>query len=327
MIYQTYLWVHSTLDINFYWYTYDFISYLYNQMVKKENTENCSCKDCKCWSWCRSKILLMLFAAVGCVAAIIACVYSCKNYKLNYDLNILPQWGKENVEKMNELYKTQSFIDYVTERTDASIESFNAQFGSSEESENTQTNSAEDVKVAVEEMIANSPVRGNKDARFTIIEYTELLCPYCQMHSQQKTIDSVIEQFPDEVNSVSRHFIIHGQPAVELAAAMECVAELNPEAYHNVFEKAFDAYPVELTWLVSIAIEAGTDATALQACIDEGRYTQAVNDMMTLWSQLFGVSWTPGNIIVDRETGAYKAVSWAQPVDAFVSAINSMKNA
>ena len=97
----------------------------------------------------------------------------------------------------------------------------------------------EEVKNVVEDMLASTPVRGDKDARFTIVEYTELLCPYCQRHSQQGTINSVIEQFPSEVNSVSRHFIIHWDEATELASAMECIAELNPDAYHPTFEEAF----------------------------------------------------------------------------------------
>jgi protein-disulfide isomerase len=118
-------------------------------------------------------------------------------------------------------------------------------------------------------MLASTPIRGDKDARFTIVEYTELHCPYCQRHSQEGTINAVIEKFPGEVNSISKHFIIHGEDALNLAAAMECVAELNPEAYHETFEKAFDAYPVEMDGLVSIATELGTDASALQACIDE----------------------------------------------------------
>ena len=97
----------------------------------------------------------------------------------------------------------------------------------------------EEVKNVVEDMLANTPIRGDENARFTIVEYTELLCPYCQRHSQQGTINSVIEQFPGEVNSVSRHFIIHGDEALQLASAMECVAELNPAAYHATFEEAF----------------------------------------------------------------------------------------
>ena len=97
----------------------------------------------------------------------------------------------------------------------------------------------EEIKNVVEDMLKATPIRGDKDARFTIIEYTELLCPYCQRHSQEWTINSVIEQFPGEVNSVSRHFIIHGDEALQLSAAMECVGEINPDAYHKVFEEAF----------------------------------------------------------------------------------------
>ncbi len=97
----------------------------------------------------------------------------------------------------------------------------------------------DEVKNVVENMIANTPVRGDENARFTIIEYTELLCPFCQRHSQAGTINSVMEQFPWEVNSVSRHFIIHGDEALQLASTMECIAELNPSAYYETFEEAF----------------------------------------------------------------------------------------
>ena len=100
----------------------------------------------------------------------------------------------------------------------------------------------DEIKAVVENMLASTPIRGKKDARFTIIEYTELLCPYCQRHSQAGTINAVIEQFPEEVNSVSRHFIIHGDEALQLAAAMECIAELNPDAYHKAFEEAFEKW-------------------------------------------------------------------------------------
>jgi phosphoheptose isomerase len=50
---------------------------------------------------------------------------------------------------------------------------------------------------------------------------------------------------------------------------MECVAELNPSAYHQVFEKAFEAYPVDMDTLLNIATELGTDSAALQTCVDE----------------------------------------------------------
>jgi predicted DsbA family dithiol-disulfide isomerase len=48
---------------------------------------------------------------------------------------------------------------------------------------------------------------------------------------------------------------------------------------------------------------------------------------MSQASSLFGVSGTPGNVIIDKETGNYVLVSGAYPVSEFVNAINTLKNA
>ena len=310
-------------------------------MVKKEST---TCENCNCGSCCGGKCLGLILTALWCVAAIVACFYACKAAKTAenvYNLNVLSAGGIENFTKMNELYSSDAYVKYATEQTDGYVTSFMSAYGNLdedttdtyeedtdiEESDVETNTSSEEIKAVVEDMLASSPIRGDENARFTIVEYTELHCPYCQRHSQEGTINSVIEQFPGEVNSISKHFIIHGEDALNLAAAMECVAELNPEAYHETFEKAFDAYPVEMEGLVSIATELWTDATALQACIDEWRYTEAVEDMMNQGNQLFGVNGTPGNVIIDRETGKFKLVSGAYPVESFVEAINNMKNA
>lgn len=299
-------------------------------MVKKEST---TCEKCDCKKCCGGKCISLILSAIWCIAAIIACIFACKIY----NLNVLSAGWHENLKKMNELYSSEAYIKYATEQTDWYISSFMSTYGNIDEDTNdedtatdeeeTNNASTEDVKTVVEDMLAASPIRGDKNARFTIVEYTELHCPYCQRHSQAGTINSVIEQFPGEVNSVSRHFIIHGEDALNLAAAMDCVAELKPEAYHNTFEKAFDAYPVDIDGLISIASELGVDKSALQSCVDEWKYKQAINDGMTQASTLFGVNGTPGNVIIDRETGNYKLVSGAYPVDEFVNAINELKNA
>lgn len=301
-------------------------------MVKKESTtcENCDCKKC-----CGSNCISLILSALWCIAAIVACIFACKVY----NLNVLSAGWHDNLKKMNELYSSDAYIKYATEQTQAYIDGFMAQYGDTNEDTNVndedtttdeeETNNAstEDVKTIVEDMVSNSPIRGDKDARFTIVEYTELHCPYCQRHAQAGTINSVIEKFPWEVNSVSRHFIIHGEDALNLASAMECVAELKPEVYYQTFEKAFEAYPVDMDALVNIATELGVDKSALQSCVDEWKYKQAINDGMTQASTLFGVNGTPGNVIIDRETGKYKLISGAYPVDEFVNAINELKNA
>ncbi len=302
-------------------------------MVKKEST---TCESCDCKKCCGSNCISLILSALWCIAAIIACIFACKIY----NLNVLSAGWHDNLKKMNELYSSEAYIKYATEQTDWYISSFMSAYGNTDEDntdvENEEDNttvdeeinnaSSEDVKTIVEDMVANSPIRGDKNARFTIVEYTELHCPYCQRHSQAGTINSVIEQFPGEVNSVSRHFIIHGEDALNLASAMECVAELKPDVYHQTFDKAFEAYPVDIDALINIASELGVNKSALQSCVDEWKYKEAINNEMTQASTLFGVNWTPGNVIIDRETGKFKLISGAYPVDEFVNAINELKN-
>lgn len=311
-------------------------------MTKKEEcVDSCSCGDCGCNWWGRIlgvslSTLWVIFSIITCLIACGALICSQKAYEVSqdsYNLNVLSAGWEENLKKMNDLYRSQEYIDYATEQTDIYISNFMSQYGGAadedvtEDTENAETsldalksiavelgtndsdlqncidegkyvqavndmmnqanqlfevngtpgnviidretgnykliagaypvdefvnaineykNGADnftawgdEIKTFVEDMLTSTPIRGDKDARFTIVEYTELLCPYCQRHSQEWTINSVIEQFPKEVNSVSRHFIIHGEEALQLAAAMECIAELNPNVYHKVFEEAF----------------------------------------------------------------------------------------
>lgn len=250
-----------------------------------------------------------------------------------WDLETLKVGWKDNMDAIQNIYKTEAYKTSQAEAIDATLEQIAAMEAEnyttiSDETwtENGDTNEwSSDIKSVVEDMVASNPVRGDKNARFTIIEYTELHCPYCQRHAQNGTIQSVLDAFPGEVNSVSRHYIIHGQSALELAAAMECIAELKADVYYDAFEKAFEAYPVEMDGLKNIAVELGVNESDLDKCIDEWRYTKAVEDMMNQWAKLFGVSGTPGNVIIDRETGKYEVIPGAYPADTFIEKINAMK--
>lgn len=238
------------------------------------------------------------------------------------DVEIMKVWGQENWDKIEKIYKSEDYITQQSQAIDSTIAEVNWSYW---DEWDTSWQWNEEVATIVENLLATVPVRGNKDARFTIIEYTELLCPYCQRHSTNGTIQAVMDKYPGEVNSISRHFIIHGQTALELAAAMECVAELKPSVYYDVFEKAFEAYPVDMDTLKTLATDLGVKKADLEKCIDEWRYTQAVEDMMNQWATVFGISGTPGNVIFDRETWKYQVLPGAYPADNFYSIIDSMK--
>ena len=168
-------------------------------------------------------------------------------------------------------------------------------------------------------------IRWPQKAKITIVEFTELLCPYCQRQSQQWTINDVIQQFPGQVNSISRPFIIHGETALQLSSALECVWELKPGVYYEVLDEAFWAYPVAMTGLVDIAVKNWVNEKSLQNCIDEWKYSQSIIDMMNFWSKLW-VSWTPTSIIIDNESWKYDLIGWAYPIETFVEVVESLLN-
>ena len=242
------------------------------------------------------------------------------------DIEIMKVWWQENWDLIEKIYRNEDYISQQTQAIDETIAEINWSTYTDEWNTNAEQN--QNVSAIVEEILASAPVRGNKDARFTIIEYTELRCPYCQRHSANKTIESVMEAYPNEINSVSRHYIIHWQEALELAAAMECVAELKSDVYYNVFEKAFEewTYPVNMDTLKSIATNLGVDWSKLESCIDEWRYLQSVQEMMSQWATIFGISGTPGNVIIDRETWKYQVLPWAYPAENFIQIIENLKN-
>lgn len=168
-------------------------------------------------------------------------------------------------------------------------------------------------------------IRWPKDAKITIVEFTELLCPYCQRQSQQWTITSAIQKFSGQVNSISRPFIIHGDIALQLSLALECVADLKPWVYYDVLDEAFWAYPVDMTGIVNIVVENWVNKQSLQNCVEEWKYIQSIIDLMNLWSELW-VNWTPWSLVINNESLKYELIAWAYPIDTFVETIESLLN-
>ena len=47
-------------------------------------------------------------------------------------------------------------------------------------------------------------ILGKKDARISIIEYSDLLCPFCKRHYSAQTIENLVKKYPNDVNMVFR---------------------------------------------------------------------------------------------------------------------------
>jgi len=170
------------------------------------------------------------------------------------------------------------------------------------------------------EIDSNDHVRGKKDARITLVEYSDFECPFCKRH--HPTIKKILETYPNDVNVVYRHFPLSFHPnAMPAAVASECVAEIGgQDAFWKFHDQIFEGTSFDF---VAIAKGIGIDEAKFTACTSSGKYETKISDQMTGGSNA-GVNGTPGNILVDNESGKTQLISGAVPFESFKSAIDGM---
>ncbi len=171
-------------------------------------------------------------------------------------------------------------------------------------------------------------VLGSKDARVTIIEFSDLECPFCGRFHEQ-TFPSLKEKYIDtgKVNFIYKHFPLsfHKQ-ALPTAIAAECAGEQGKfyEMIDLLFNKKEEWAPLsDLTEkLVSYAKSLDLDETKFRACLNSKDVKNKIQKDFNE-GQSRGVSGTPAFFIGNDEQG-YIKISGAQPLSVFEDAINKI---
>jgi protein-disulfide isomerase len=171
-------------------------------------------------------------------------------------------------------------------------------------------------------------VRGDRQARIMLIEYSDLECPFCKrFHS---TAQQVVDTYDGQVAWVYRHFPLvqlHSKAPKE-AEATECVAELGGEdKFWSYVDKLFEVTPanngLDEAQLPALAVQVGISETQFNTCLDSGRYAQKVQDHLAS-GQRAGVTGTPGNILLDTKSGKTQLIAGALPFDQMKQAVDQM---
>lgn len=158
-------------------------------------------------------------------------------------------------------------------------------------------------KVTVKEVDANRDhILGNKNAKVTLVEYSDFQCPFCARHVP--TMKQMLKDFPNDVRLVFRHFPLTSiHPFAQKAAeASECVAKFNGE---NMFWKFHDEMFASQTanggitgedQILAVVTKIGANANAVKTCLSEGQTTKRVQEDMASANDV-GIGGTPANII------------------------------
>lgn len=180
----------------------------------------------------------------------------------------------------------------------------------------------------VPKVSAEEHIRGNKNARLALIEYSDIECPFCK--SFHPTAQKIVDTYKDDVMWVYRHYPLsfHANAQKE-AEAVECANELGGEdAFWKYLDTVFERTTSNGTGfalenLVSLAKELGLNETKFKECLDSGKHAQFVKDQMAGGTSA-GVSGTPGNILLDTKTGKTSLIPGAVPFEQIKPVIDEM---
>lgn len=182
-------------------------------------------------------------------------------------------------------------------------------------------------EAAPEKVEDGKHIYGDLGARFTLVEFSDLECPYCkQFHDTPKQI---VDASKGNVNWQWKHMPLdfHNPAALKEALAAECVAEQKGNRGFWVFVNDVFQYSQGngrgVADLPSLVTGVGADLEAFRECFASGRFEEKVlADIRQAKSH--GVNGTPATFVVDNHTGKSQLLGGAQPAQAIMAVMRKM---
>ncbi|WP_435322299.1 DsbA family protein [Klebsiella sp. HN106] len=169
---------------------------------------------------------------------------------------------------------------------------------------------------------------GNPTARFTLVNYSDLECPFCKrFHETPKyLVDSAKNGM---VNWEWRHYPLsfHEPMASKAAVTGECVAQQKGSKGFWAFTEYWFTHTAGNGQGFASSEEVpalfGLDKSKFEACLTDPTIIQKIKDDMQAGNTA-GVTGTPATVIIDNQTGQTETVVGAQPFAKFVQVIEGM---
>ena len=168
--------------------------------------------------------------------------------------------------------------------------------------------------------VKDEPFKGAKDAKVTIVEYSEFQCPFCK-RGYDTIEQQVLKQYDGKVKFYFRHFPLAFHPWAEPAAiAAECAKAQKADAYWRVYGQYFE-HQSEINpqnvkdKAVEYLKDTGIDMAKWTDCYDNKKTLDKVKAQQAEGASL-GVTGTPAFFINGR------MLVGAQPFEKFKDVID-----
>ena len=146
------------------------------------------------------------------------------------------------------------------------------------------------LEAPVEIPIGSAPVLGPKDARITLVEFSDFQCPYCAIAAPE--ISALLKAFPTQIRLVFKQYPLDMHPQAPQAAAASIAAAKQGKFWE--MHDALFAHRTDLTrsGLLANARALGLDMAKFQADLDAPA-TKALVDADVSQGDKLGIPGTP----------------------------------
>lgn len=152
-------------------------------------------------------------------------------------------------------------------------------------------------KISLEDV----PLKGNKDAKVTIVEYSDFQCPFCK-RATEDVLPGILKQYGGKVKLVFKQFPLPSHPwAKDAAIASVCAYEQGNDGFwkfHDIVFQKQKEITVEKSkeQLKTLAKQIGLDTGKFEACFNSpDTATKVQNELKE--GQSIGINSTPTFVV------------------------------
>lgn len=157
------------------------------------------------------------------------------------------------------------------------------------------------------------PARGAKNAKVTIVSFSDYECPFCKR--AETVVDEVMKAYGDKVSFVHRDFPLDFHKSARPAAEAARCAEKQGK-FWEVHSKLFASAELTTERFKAIGKEVGLDSAKYEKCLGSGEFNAAIDKDMADGQEV-GVTGTPAFFINGRPlTGAQPFEEFKKIIDA-----------
>jgi protein-disulfide isomerase len=181
--------------------------------------------------------------------------------------------------------------------------------------------------------VDGEPFKGDKNAKVTLVEFSEFQCPFCGRHVR----DTFPQLDKEYIQTGKVKYIFRDLPlesihknAFKASEAAHCAGEQGK--FWEMHDRLFaNQNSLEPAMLAGHAQAIGVDAKKFQACLDSEKYAAEIRKGIAEANK-YGITGTPTSVIGltqpnDPKTiKVLKVIRGAQNISAFKEALDSLSN-